>query len=189
MEIINKIIPFINAKYQYYIKLIILSVFYRNNFTKQHLNLRSSTILSVFIFQKLIGINRHVRFPVHFTNTIGQTGSLDISITSTLSLATNTGIYLQTINGLIIKNNTIIATGTKIISANHSKDDLDKHEKTKPIIIGENCWVGANSVILPEVELANNTVVGAGSIVTKSVKVENTTIAGNPAKNIKFNNE
>ena len=179
---IKKIFPYIKAKYHYYLKLFILKIFYRANYTSQHLNLRSSTIITVFIFQKILGVNRHIRFPVHFTNTIGSTGFLDIDKTSTVSLATNTGIYLQTINGIKIGKNSIIASGTKVISANHSKTDLGLHDKVEPIIIGDNCWIGANVVLLPKVSLPNNTTVGAGSIVTKLIILENKTIVGNPAK-------
>lgn len=37
--------------------------------------------------------------------------------------------------------------------------------KTAPVKIGENCWIGANSVILRGTELGNNCVVAAGTIV------------------------
>ena len=35
--------------------------------------------------------------------------------------------------------------------------------------IGENCFIGGRSLILPGVEIGNNSIVGAGSVVTKSV--------------------
>lgn len=52
------------------------------------------------------------------------------------------------------------------------------------IEIGDNCFIGTGSIILPGVSLANYTIVGAGSVVTKSVIEEGMVIAGNPAKKI-----
>lgn len=50
--------------------------------------------------------------------------------------------------------------------------------------IGENCFIGGRSLILPGVEIGDNCVVGAGSVVTKSVPPRSI-VAGNPAKIIK----
>ena len=36
--------------------------------------------------------------------------------------------------------------------------------KTKPIIVGSNCWIGAQTVILRGTEIGDNCVVGAGSV-------------------------
>jgi acetyltransferase-like isoleucine patch superfamily enzyme len=51
------------------------------------------------------------------------------------------------------------------------------------IKIHDNCFIGLNSIILPNVEIGPNSVVGAGSIVTKNVQA-NSVYAGNPAKYI-----
>jgi len=50
------------------------------------------------------------------------------------------------------------------------------------IKIGNNCFIGMNSIIMPGIELADNTIVGAGSVVTKSFLQGNVVVAGNPAK-------
>ena len=50
------------------------------------------------------------------------------------------------------------------------------------IVIGNNSFVGARSVIMYGVELAENTIVAAGSVVTKSFNQGNIIIGGNPAK-------
>ena len=55
---------------------------------------------------------------------------------------------------------------------------------TKPIIIGDDVWIGANAVILPGVTIGKHCVVAAGAVVTKDVP-DNTIVGGVPAKEIK----
>lgn len=50
--------------------------------------------------------------------------------------------------------------------------------------IGKQCFIGANSIILPGIRVGNNSIVAAGSLVTKDVP-NNCIVAGNPAKVIK----
>ncbi|MBQ9730487.1 MAG: sugar O-acetyltransferase [Clostridia bacterium] len=50
-----------------------------------------------------------------------------------------------------------------------------------PVKIGRNCWIGANSVILPGVTIGENTVIGAGSVVTKDIPA-NVVAYGNPCR-------
>ena len=57
-----------------------------------------------------------------------------------------------------------------------------------PVTIGNNCWIGANSVICPGVTIGENTVIGAGSVVTKDIPA-NVVAAGNPCKVIREINE
>jgi len=59
------------------------------------------------------------------------------------------------------------------------------HDRTRGLYlhtrIGDNCFIGGRSMIMPGVEIGHNSVVGAGSVVTKSVPPR-TVVAGNPAK-------
>lgn len=64
-----------------------------------------------------------------------------------------------------------------------SKDDL-KHRAEKPVVICDNVFVGAKSIILKGVTIGENSIIGAGSIVAKSVPA-NQIWAGNPAKYVK----
>lgn len=132
-----------------------------------------------FIFQKIFGINASVPFMVHFTSIVS--GDIKVGKGVILYFANSCNCYIQGINGVEIGDNTIFAPGVKIISANHNKTDFSLHEKIRPIKIGKQCWLGANAVILPGVELGDNVIVGAGSVVTKSFG-DNVTIAGIPAK-------
>ena len=52
-------------------------------------------------------------------------------------------------------------------------------------IIGNDVWVGANSVILPGVKIGTGAIVGAGSVVTKDVP-EYAIVVGNPARILKY---
>lgn len=52
------------------------------------------------------------------------------------------------------------------------------------VLIGDNVFIGHNSIIMPNVTIGNNVVVGAGSIVTRNIE-SNTVVAGIPAKYIK----
>lgn len=64
-----------------------------------------------------------------------------------------------------------------------SKEDI-KHRIEKPVIIKDNVFIGAHSLILKGVTIGENSIIGAGSVVTKSIP-DNQIWAGNPAKFIK----
>lgn len=57
-------------------------------------------------------------------------------------------------------------------------------EVTDRITVGNNVYIGMNSMIMPGVQIGDNVVVGAGSVVTKSL-ASNAVYAGVPARQIK----
>ena len=63
-------------------------------------------------------------------------------------------------------------------------EDINK----EPIIIGDECFIGTNSIILKGTTLGRNCVVGAGSVVSGNWP-DNSIIAGNPARLIRMNEE
>lgn len=81
-------------------------------------------------------------------------------------------------------DNITISSGVKFTTHDNSiikvvEDSTDIFGRIK---IGDNCFIGQNSLILPGVEIGNNVIVAAGSVVTKSFIQEEIIIAGNPAK-------
>lgn len=52
---------------------------------------------------------------------------------------------------------------------------------SKPVIIGDNVWIGGNTVILPGITIGHNVTIGAGSVVTKSIP-DDCLAFGNPCK-------
>ncbi len=145
-----------------------------------------SLVLINFIFQRIF--RRHSKIPIgiNFTSTISAIGiTYHKDITTLASFAISGHCYFQAANGIRLGKNCLFAPGVKLISSNHDFKNHANAINDKPIIIGDNVWLGTNVVILPGVEIGNNCVVGAGSIVTKSFKEDNLVIAGNPARIIK----
>lgn len=58
-----------------------------------------------------------------------------------------------------------------IVDHDHSRGMCEEEFPAKPIVIGDNVWVGANCVILKGVTIGDNAVIAAGSIVRKDVPV------------------
>jgi len=86
-----------------------------------------------------------------------------------------------------IGNNVLISFGVSLLThdaGTHAIPKLKEYEKIikfGKIEIGDNCFIGCRSVIMPNVKIGSNCIVGAGSVVTKSFP-DNCVIAGSPAK-------
>lgn len=141
-----------------------------------------SMIKGYIIPQKILNINRcrRIPWPVHFTSLV--TGDIKIGKLTTLGMFP--GCYIQGINGIIIDNNLWCGPGVKIISGNHDETNYRQHEPQRPIRIGNNVWIGTNAIILPGVEIGDNCIIGAESVVTHDIESDSVT-AGNPTKIIR----
>ncbi len=103
------------------------------------------------------------------------------------------GSTIYAMKEITIGNDVLIGGNCKIIDndfhpllASKRIDQQVKDIKKRPIVIGDGCFIGANSIILKGTTLGRNCVVGAGSVVSGSFP-DNVIIAGNPAKVIKGN--
>ena len=71
-------------------------------------------------------------------------------------------------DGITIGEGTLFAQNIHIYDHDHKFDSLHgvkkKEFNTAPVVIGKNCWIGANTIILRGTEIGDNSVVGAGSI-------------------------
>ena len=83
-----------------------------------------------------------------------------------------------------IGDDVTIAAGALLLTHDNSviKCDLDATDYFGRVTVGDSCFIGMNSILLPGVELGDHTIVGAGSVVTKSFPEGNVVIAGNPAR-------
>lgn len=88
--------------------------------------------------------------------------------------------HLDLVNprGVHIGMYSMITAGVQILTHDYVGK---RHLVTK---IGNNCFIGTNSIILPGVTIGNDCIVAAGSVVTKNVP-SRSLVAGNPARIIR----
>lgn len=99
------------------------------------------------------------------------------------------GIGNVLIGPVSVGNHVMLAQNVVVSGLNHSYQDIHtpislQPVSTSPIIIEDECWIGANSVITAGVTVGKHSVVAGGSVVTKNVPPYSV-VAGNPAKVIK----
>lgn len=82
---------------------------------------------------------------------------------------------------ITIGNNVTIAPNVTVLSHDASSQVHLGYTRLGIVIIGNNVFIGAKSIILPGITIGDNVVIGAGSVVTKNVP-SNTVVAGCPAK-------
>lgn len=102
---------------------------------------------------------------------------------------TRIGLHNTIIGPVTIGHHVNLAQGITVTALNHKFENPDirideQGVSTKPVVIGNDIWVGANAVILPGVTIGDHSVIAAGAIVTKDVP-PHSLVAGVPAKVIK----
>ena len=86
-----------------------------------------------------------------------------------------------------IGDNCMFAPNVAIYTAGHpihpdSRNSM--YEYGIQVSIGDNCWLGGNTIVCPGVKIGNNVVIGAGSVVTKDIP-DWSIAAGNPCRVIR----
>lgn len=163
-----------------------MPVIFNKNGAKLYIG-ENVTIKSSFL-SNLVGL---------YSRTIIVTRSSNAQIT----IGNNVGISGTTIyarNSIEIGDNTCIGGNTKILDNDFHPIEFEERNRlmmskdggnadcipAKPIVIGKNCFIGCNSIILKGTTLGDGCVVGAGAVVCGTFE-KNCVIAGNPAKVIR----
>lgn len=140
------------------------------NFKKRVINKISSFVISCCVANKG---NLNVYGRVTIENPKNLTLGKNVTI--------NDGAYINCRDKVVIGDNVSISAGCKILTTGLN---TDREHTAAEITINSNCWLGANSIILPGVELAEGCIVGAAAVVTKSELKSASTLVGIPAKTI-----
>ncbi|MCA9299135.1 MAG: acyltransferase, partial [Phycisphaerales bacterium] len=91
--------------------------------------------------------------------------------------------------GIEIGDDTIMGPGVRVFSEEHVYEDPDvpirlQGERRSRVVIGANCWIGANATILSGTHLGPGCVVAAGAVV-KGTFAENSLIVGVPGRTLR----
>lgn len=135
----------------------------------------------VGLYSRTIIVTRTPGAYIHIGNNVGISGAT---------------IYAR--KGIEIGENTAIGGNVKIIDNDFHPIEVEVRNKlladssggssdlipAYPIIIGKNCFIGCNAIILKGTVLGNGCVVGAGAVVAGKFD-DNCVIVGNPAKVIR----
>ena len=103
----------------------------------------------------------------------------------------NDNVFINAVGTVSIGNYNVLSHGVTIVSTGletskwvRGVEDEDNHID-KPIVIGDNVWIGANATICAGVMIAPNTIIAAGAVVNKNLTEEYCIYGGVPAKKIK----
>jgi acetyltransferase-like isoleucine patch superfamily enzyme len=140
------------------------------------------------LFQRVFRVNSEIPFSVNFTSRVLPGRGIHLGRNVWKSFALSGGCYIQGGNGVHIGDDTVFAPGVKIVSANHDPAAGMSWAASPPVKIGCRCWIGANAVILPGVEIGDDSIVAAGAVVTSSFP-SGSIVGGVPARLIRSNND
>lgn len=135
---------------------------------------------------------RHIhhgkQYRIHAQASIrnGQNVYLGENVRITMSCC----IWAEKNSKIIFGDNVLVGPGVKMFCGNHGTalngiPMVYQDRREKDITIGNDVWIGANSVIVSGVRIHDGAIVAAGSVVTKDVPAH-AVVGGIPAKVIKF---
>ncbi|GAA4744321.1 sugar O-acetyltransferase [Gordonia alkaliphila] len=114
--------------------------------------------------------------------------SYGFNITVGRNVYVNADAFLMDDGPITLGDDVRIGPGAVLATALHPIDDHGLRragaERTAPIVIGDNCWLGSNVTVGAGVAIGRNTVVGAGSVVVRDLP-DHVVAVGSPAKVIR----
>lgn len=99
----------------------------------------------------------------------------------------NFGLMALDVAPITIGEDVLIGPNVQLLTPTHPVAPgprRAKWEAAKPIVIGDNVWIGGGAILCPGVTVDENCVIAAGAIVVKDVP-PNVVVGGNPARVIR----
>ena len=147
-----------------------------NATTEDEIELRTALLKQLF---KTTGTNIYIEPP--FRTDYGCNTSIGENFYA------NYDCIIIDVAPVTIGNNVMFGPRICLYTAGHPIDAEVRNsllEFGKPITIGDNVWIGGNTVVNPGVTIGSNSVIGSGSVVTKDIP-DGVVAAGNPARVIR----
>lgn len=136
-------------------------------------SLRANLVRNIFISA---GVNINIESKVYF-------GKGEITIGDNSGIGINCQLYGK----IRIGNNVLMGPDIIIYTRDHAHNRIDipiilqGSEPQKEVIIGDDVWIGARSIILPGVKIGKGSIIAAGAVVTKNID-SYSVVGGVPAK-------
>ena len=136
-------------------------------------------------------INRRVKLGKNVTIYPGVMfwGDGPIIIGDNVSIGNQTVIYSSQMGGVCIGDDTQVAAQCYIIDMDHGtladKKISEQPNTVAPVVIGKDCWLGANVTVLKGSVIEDGAVIGAKGLVDGLVK-KNSVAVGCPVRVIKY---
>lgn len=128
-----------------------------------------STVKNVFLLET------SKFMPLKLKNTILKFLGVEIGKNTAIGLSVQLDIFFP--EKISIGSSTVVGYGSTILTHETTTEEFRKGET----VIGDEVLIGANTTVLPGVEIGDGATVGAGSVVTKDVP-EDTFVTGVPAE-------
>ena len=133
-------------------------------------------------------------FVKSFISSCGENCNFEqgASISSKLEIGDNSGVGIRAVisGKTTIGKNVMMGPEAVIFNRNHEHADINVpmcdqgFEIEKPVVIGDDVWIGRRVMIMPGCHIGSGSIIGAGAVVTKDVPPYSV-VVGVPAKVIK----
>ncbi|HHX68488.1 MAG TPA: acyltransferase [Gallicola sp.] len=181
----NNIKPWYNGKIREMFLEIVFSVF-SFSFIKA-----ISSSFAYYIHENVLWrkkINHLGTYRIHARASIRN--AQNIYLGNDVRITMDCCIWAEKNSKIVFGDNVLVGPGVKIFSGNHGTElkgiAMTYQERVeKDIVIGNDVWIGANSVILSGVTIEDGAIIAAGCCVTKDVP-RNAIVGGVPGKVIKY---
>ena len=160
----------------------------KENFKRNNKNFKSIIVLILFRLSSFFQLSKNniliylVGIPFLVFYRIVIEWILGIEIPAGCNI--KGGLIIDHGQALVLNRNVIIGENCRLRNSTTIGIKMGIDGNNKCPIIGNNVDIGANVVIIGDIEIGDNVIIGAGSVVTKSIP-KNTIVVGNPARIIK----
>lgn len=158
-RLINNIISVVCS----FAKFTLIKLFHRNNFVFFPIERFSPNVVTEFNKGSKVVLGKKIR--VHSGSKIKVRNGGILNIGDNVKI--NYNCFIVCHDRIEIGEGTEFGPSVYLYDHDHDyKFGLNNNRYvSNPIVIGENCWIGANSIILNGTTIGNNCVIGAGSVV------------------------
>ena len=137
---------------------------------KNHINAILKKVWYKFLYGKNVIFHRGVTWRKGFLLTLEGEGNVEIGENCFF----NNYCSINSLERVVIGKNTIFGENVKIYDHNHRFRDpsisiKEQGYKSQEVVIGNDCWIGSNVVILKGVHIGNHCIIGAGCVVDENI--------------------